>query len=548
MKRFSLHQFYKDSAPTRFLDRIIITLLCLVILLVPLPFGSVELRSIFWLEIAAGLCFLLWITKLLFFGDPEYLSFFRQLQQEEKEQYLRAPFFHRHAFAGQVLRILTFGKWPRKYKATNLVMESDSEPRPQSNFYSVFGFPVRNTKIEFLALVLLGFLVFQVLPLPHFVSKILSPQTAHLYETAAGAAETKIGFHPISLDAFGSVSKLLEYLAYFFIYLVIMNGVPSNDYYRFVLVAVIGSAAFQGAYGLAEYFTKHQHIFAFKKIVNFDVATGTFINRNHYATYLEMSLPLLFGLIAGYLHQSSRGVRRSLKERIARVLENEGSKVLLLPVITLLIPVAIACSLSRSGILFTAVMVLMFFLLYSLLNKGLSTGLFILLVLFLIAAVTLGIIWEPLFARFAKISTEFTAERARLFLYRDTLLIFLDFPITGTGGGTFMQMFPMYRSFIANDVYRYAHNDYLQFLSEYGVVALFVFISLFLFIFRRLRQLLKRSISRILLIQLGAFCSLVTLGLHSLTDFGIQIPAIAVNGVVILALFGRTPGAEDKTI
>lgn len=542
-----MHQFYKDSVATRFLDRAIITLVCLLILLVPLPFGSVEPRSIFWMEIAAGLCFLLWLTKLLFLGDPEYLSLFRQHQKEEREAYLRTPYFHRHPFAGLILQVLTFGKWPRKYEATNLVEETSPEPRLQTKFYSVFRYPVRNTKFELLALALLSVLVFQVLPLPHFVSKILSPQTAHLYETAAQAAETKISFHPISLDAFLTFSKLLEYTAYFFLYLVIINGVPSNDYYRFILIAVLGSAAFQAAYGLSEFYTGHQHIFAFKKKVNFDVATGTFINRNHYATYLEMSLPLLFALIAGYLHQAGRGVWRSLKERIGRVLENEGTKVLLLPLITMLIPVAIACSLSRSGILFTTVMVVTFFLLYGLLNKGLSRNLFVLLLFFLGAAVALGVIWEPLFARFAKISTEFTAERARLLLYRDTARIFLDFPIAGTGAGTFMQMFPMYRSFIANDIYRYAHNDYLQFLSEYGIVMLFLFAGLFLLILRRLRNLMKRSISRILLIQLGAFCSLVSLGLHSLTDFGIQIPAIAINSVVILALFWRTPGAEDKT-
>ena len=54
---------------------------------------------------------------------------------------------------------------------------------------------------------------------------------------------------------------------------------------------------------------------------------------------------------------------------------------------------------------------------------------------------------------------------------RDSLVMLQDFPLTGIGAGSFYAVYPMYTS-VANDgaLTRHAHNDYLQFACEFGLV------------------------------------------------------------------------------
>jgi putative inorganic carbon (hco3(-)) transporter len=546
LKRFSLTLLYSKNRRISVLDWLLLSVLFLLIVALPLPFGSVEDSWIFLMEIFACVCFLLWVIKLFFYSDPQRLLHFRDEHGRETAEFRNAPFFHRFPFFAFLLRILTFGQWPKRNPRSTLMDVSESSTT-RENFFNIFGYPVRNTGLEILGLMILAIFLIQMIPLPHFVSRILSPRSAELYSTAAAAAGTKLGLHSLSLDLFQTASKLLEYMAYFMIYVVLVNSVPSSRYYRAILVAFLVSVFFQATYGFTEFISGHQHIFAYKKLVNDNVATGTFINRNHYATYLEMSIPILLAVMIGHLDIPKRSTT-PLFTTIRQIFKAEGGKVVLFLFILGTVLVSIVSSLSRSGILFTAVSTTAFLLLYGQTKTGLSKPVIKVALLLLVFAVLSGILWDPLYSRFARISEEFTAERARLFLYRDTSRIFFDFPFIGTGAGTFMQVFPMFRSFTTGDIYRYAHNDYLQFFSEAGIGALLIVIALMRQFYRRLLHILSRPSGHVVLLQLGSFCALLSLALHSLTDFGIHIPAIGMTGIAISSIFWRTPSGHSKII
>jgi len=67
-----------------------------------------------------------------------------------------------------------------------------------------------------------------------------------------------------------------------------------------------------------------------------------------------------------------------------------------------------------------------------------------------------------------------------------------DFPVTGTGIGTFSSIFPKYRTYEwKGDFLRYAHCDYLQLISETGIIGA-LFILGFLIYFVRLYALALR--------------------------------------------------------
>ena len=50
-----------------------------------------------------------------------------------------------------------------------------------------------------------------------------------------------------------------------------------------------------------------------------------------------------------------------------------------------------------------------------------------------------------------------------------------DYPLFGTGGGTFYTAFTRYRGQDIPDYYDHVHNDYVQFLTDTGVIGAALF-------------------------------------------------------------------------
>src|SRR5688572_27578295 len=126
LKRFSLTGLYGKNLGARIIDVILLVLLCVLIIAAPLPFGSVEPRSIFLIEIVAAVCFFVWIVKLVFCSESDQLAGFQAFHRQEKDVYSRAPFFQKHPLIRFLCRVVTLGSYPRRFEATILV--GDASP------------------------------------------------------------------------------------------------------------------------------------------------------------------------------------------------------------------------------------------------------------------------------------------------------------------------------------------------------------------------------------------------------------------------------------
>jgi len=126
----------------------------------------------------------------------------------------------------------------------------------------------------------------------------------------------------------------------------------------------------------------------------------------------------------------------------------------------------------------------------------------------------------------------------RLALYKLTITAIEDSPILGMGFGTFSQVFQLYRTDIPqfNTLFVKAHNTYLENALELGIpaasaltlsVALLAIVC-FLGVRRR-----RRSDVVFPAAALGAS---ILVGLHSLIDFSLQIPGVAVTYFFILGI------------
>ena len=76
--------------------------------------------------------------------------------------------------------------------------------------------------------------------------------------------------------------------------------------------------------------------------------------------------------------------------------------------------------------------------------------------------------WDFIFQRFEKIrNADGLIDDARLFVWADTFRIIKEFPLTGTGFGTFVDIYQGYRSAPGPFIFNHAHNDYLEISDQW---------------------------------------------------------------------------------
>ena len=346
-------------------------------------------------------------------------------------------------------------------------------------------------------------------------------------------------FAPISLAPYETISQLfilLTYLAAFYLTLIICQHRNGS---RHLVYALLALGTFEAFYGLFQYLTGWQQIFTHVKTQEFEAATGTYINPNHYAGLLEMILP--FGLALAYyrVDEISRS-QPCTRNRVRDFFSSEGAHKLLFWLSSAIILfVALVFSGSRMGIISAiASTLLIFALLATCGSRRISAA--VLVILFLAAGVWM-VVWigpQPVMARFGTLGQEYAATgQNRWSIWQDTLQLVRQRPWLGTGLGTFLFAYPSVQNAFPANLVSHAHNDYLEFASELGLPsALLLFGSVFYVMLKSVRgfQVSEDPFHRA--VQLGSFGGLAAILLHSLADFNLHIPANGLLFAVVLGL------------
>jgi tetratricopeptide (TPR) repeat protein len=131
----------------------------------------------------------------------------------------------------------------------------------------------------------------------------------------------------------------------------------------------------------------------------------------------------------------------------------------------------------------------------------------------------------------------------RLGLWKDSMNIVKDFTITGSGFGSFLSVYPKYRTIPDGSVADHAHNDYIEFLTEGGLLGVVLFgwflVSVFLNAFATFR---KRRDRYAVYMFIGAVTGIAAILIHSIIDFNLQIGA---NGLYFFLLLGLLVSAAN---
>jgi putative inorganic carbon (HCO3(-)) transporter len=119
----------------------------------------------------------------------------------------------------------------------------------------------------------------------------------------------------------------------------------------------------------------------------------------------------------------------------------------------------------------------------------------------------------------------------------DTLAAIGDYPLTGTGAGSFYAIFPIYQRGEVRGYYDHAHNDYAEFAVELGLPAVALLGSgVLLSLGVALAAQRRRHDNLMKGLGLGAGMGMLALLIHSSVDFNLQIPANAAMFMVLMAL------------
>jgi len=128
----------------------------------------------------------------------------------------------------------------------------------------------------------------------------------------------------------------------------------------------------------------------------------------------------------------------------------------------------------------------------------------------------------------------------RLGIWTDTWRIIKDFPVFGTGLGTFAHIYPGYKTAFNQVTVLYPEGDFLQILVETGFFGFAVLVWLFVAFFKRLWARWKdesRYPARVNpIVMVGLTAAVVAMLAHGLGDFNLHIPANALFFAMIMGL------------
>ena len=375
--------------------------------------------------------------------------------------------------------------------------------------------------------ILAGVAFLQLCPLPPFVRGVLAGRGAEFRNSSWGV---------LTLTPYQTRSELLILLTCCLAFFLgtMVSGERARK--RRLMHALVALGAAEALYGLIQYLANWQNIFWYAKKYDLQEATGTYINRNHFAGLLEMVLPFAVGL-AIYEGEKLGGERNHRSRRVAGTSSNLAKMTLWLGVAVVIVA-AIVFSRSRMGILCACASLIVVLGLNGLQKKAVPlgvTGAF--LVLSLSFASWIGL--RPALNRFENVGQEFSSQNeTRLSVWPGAVELIRQRPLIGSGLGAFPIAYTAFQSTFLTRFLNHAHNDYLEFSADLGIpAAVALFAAIVWVLCRGIRTFLRAESRFERNTALACVGSIATILLHSLTDFNLHIPA---NALVLATILGIT--------
>ena len=275
--------------------------------------------------------------------------------------------------------------------------------------------------------------------------------------------------------------------------------------------------------GIVQHFASDAKIYGLRTLTQGGDPFGPFVNRNHFAGFVELTLP------AGLALLIFRGLRRDM--------------IPLTGLLTIVPIGAMILSGSRGGIVSFAFEVAVLALLARF-RKAPEGPRLVALAIVGFAALAL-VAWlgaAQAIERFSTLHQGDVSLGRRGTMVRGAAHIFFDHPIEGAGLGSLVAVYPRYETLYDGHVVDHVHNDYMELLAEMGILGGLCGLVFLWILVREARKSFTAEqghFSRA--VHAGAITALCGLLLHSLVDFNLHIPSNALLFLLQAHLATTTP-------
>ena len=378
------------------------------------------------------------------------------------------------------------------------------------------------------------------LPWPWWVALPGHEAYAQALEVAGGVPTE--GAHALSMNPRATEYAALAMIPCLAIF-VLVQQLDRVRLRRLVLVFVLVAVA-EASLGIMQLGAPAASLLHLGNPYGVGAATGTYVNKNHFAALMAMTLPMLMALWAAEVLPplSSKGevLRDHPRNRDVKL-----ARRLLLSAFVLAVVLALLFTRSRAGI--GCGLAVMAAASLSLVWNAGSIHARVILAVIAAVALLLGA-----YVGLTPVLERFTAEEislgyeGRVRLASATLTAALDFLPFGSGLGTFADVFSRYQLESFPGYIDHAHNDYAEVFLELGVAGVAAVALLLAAYAMRWRTLLRGRLSRSLgYLQVGAGLGMLALIVHAAFDFNFHIPANALFFSFLAGVFFFIP-AEDR--
>ncbi|MGH9682080.1 MAG: O-antigen ligase family protein [Candidatus Acidiferrales bacterium] len=307
-------------------------------------------------------------------------------------------------------------------------------------------------------------------------------------------------------------TELLKLVVYFILFFLFTQAFRDRAALAQVAAFLILLGFVAALLAIIQHFTSQGEIFWFRKPLSGGDVFGPYVNRNHFAGFIELVVPIGMAMLV------FRGVRRDL--------------VPLTGLLTIVPVGALILSGSRGGIISFAFEIAILFLLTRLRRRrGKDAPRMVAVAVIAFAALAL-IVWlgpNKTIDRFSGLSSNDVSAGRRVSMARGAIRIFLHYPIAGTGLGTLVAAYPFYETAYDGKLVDHVHNDYLELLADAGLLGGLCGLAFLWALFREARRSFiaeQAHLSRA--IHAGAIAAVCGLLLHSFVDFNLHIPSNAI--------------------
>ena len=326
-----------------------------------------------------------------------------------------------------------------------------------------------------------------------------------------GIGLVQLVFHGTA-NPFMTRFELLKFVAYFLIFFLFAQVFTGRTDLLELAWFIMLLCFVVSLLGIVQHFTSPSDIYwteSFKSESNF---FGPYVNRNHFAGFVELTLP------TGLAMMAFRGLRRDLVP---------------LAILLAVVPLsALVLTGSRAGIVSFVLEIAVIVLLVRSRSAAwwkapriLAAGSVALVALAFVAWVGAA----KAVQRFSALNARDVSFSRRISMARGAARIFLDHPLKGCGLGTLVDVYPRYETVYDGRLVDHIHNDYMEGLAETGILG---GLCGFFFLWNLYRESRRNfwaeqsHLSRAL--HAGAIAAIAGLLLHSFVDFNLHIPANAL--------------------